>query len=113
MKIRFYDTASKFWMSRKLNGGLFCEQMEIPYQEFDFETGVLVGAGSEDFSPERYSYEIKDRWCYTWDGSKRDRGGHRRFDDHGIYRYRKSQSRVVKEFLQKKYNAALVEMRPW
>ena len=86
-------------------------QKEVEYREYDSESGDLVGAGSEDFSPERWNREVEDRWIWTWDGQKRNKGGYRWFECCGWSNFRKTEKKAYKEYLKNKYNAELVELR--
>ena len=58
--------------------------IEVEYKEYR-EDGSLKGIGTEDFSTERWS-AIHWGFVYTWDGQRRNKGGHRWFDFEGSYR---------------------------
>lgn len=85
-------------------------QWEIEYREYD-ENGNLIASGTEDFSRERH-LEIDEKWIWTWDGQKRNRGGHRAFECMGTVKFNLNQQREVMRFLSKKYSdQALVQLR--
>lgn len=111
MKIRIYGKTLEIWTAEDERGRNRITQREISYHEYDSETGELVGAGSEDFSPERQKRELEDRWAWTWDGERRNKGGKRWFEDHGLVRFRKSEKAEVKKYLQNKYGAAELQLR--
>lgn len=111
MKIRVYGKVLNIWCETDENGRERITQEEVAYKEYDTETMELVGTGSEDFSLERRRKEIEDRWIYAWDGQKRNKGGYRWFRCEGDIQFRKCEKKIVKEYLKKKYNAALIELR--
>lgn len=106
MTVRFYGKTLQIWEN---DGQLI--QMEKAYTDYDIETGEIKATGSEDFSPMRWVYETEDRWVWTWDGKKRNRGGHRWFEQHNLMQYRRNDRKLVKEYFKNKYNAELVELR--
>lgn len=83
---------------------------EIAYKEYDSETCEVVGAGTEDFSLDRWKLDTDSNWVWVWKGAL-NRGGHRRFEDIGFVRYRKSNKKQVKEFFNNKYKAKLTQLR--
>lgn len=86
-------------------------QYEVEYMEFDVETFEVVAAGTEDFSLDRYHKEILDKIVCTWNGEKRNAGGHRWFERATTTKYRRGDGEHVKAFYKKKYNAAEIELR--
>ena len=85
-------------------------QYEIAYKEYD-ENGNLVATGTEDFSRERYK-QIDTQWVWTWDGIKRNRGGHRSFECMGTVTFNLNNKGDVMRYLRTKYNnAALIQLR--
>ena len=110
-RVRIYGKVLQRWYDTNENGRTYLVQRELAYKEYDVETGELVGAGSEDFSPERYAREISERWIYTWDGESRNAGGYRRFQDQGQIKFRRSEARRVKALLKDRYGAEIVELR--
>ena len=85
-------------------------QYEFSYKDYDMD-GRLIGSGSEDFSPARKRMAMSERWVWTWDGKKRNRGGYRAFECQGLIKYRDSDRKDIKEFLKNKYGCELVELR--
>ena len=110
MAVRIYGKNLNYWKVEDERGREIIRQIEIAYREYE-TTGELVGAGSEDFSPERESREIEDRWVWTWDGQRLNKGGKRWFKCAGLIRFRKSEKAAVKAYLQTKYNAAVLQLR--
>lgn len=85
-------------------------QRELEYKEYDLD-GNLLATGSEDFSTERYR-EIDSQWLWTWDGNKRNKGGHRWFDCLGLVKFNintKREALVLMKALHK--DAAVVQLR--
>ena len=99
------------WTSEDERGRERVTQREIAYQDINPATGELEGVGSEDFSPAREGRDIEYKWIYTWDGQKRNKGGHRWFTCHGTIKYRKSGRKAVQEYLKNKYHAEVVQLR--
>lgn len=111
MKIRLYGKTLEIWTAEDEQGRKRITQREIRYYEYDSETGERLGIGSEDFSPERQGIELEDRWIWTWDGERRNKGGNRWFEDHGLIRFRKSEKAEVKRYLKNKFGAAELQLR--
>ncbi|MBR3238813.1 MAG: hypothetical protein IKF99_10285 [Oscillospiraceae bacterium] len=109
-RIRIYGRTLNTWVSQDERGREIIIQKEIEYTDFD-ETGSVLCKGSEDFSPERQRTEIEERWIYTWDGVKRNKGGYRWFEDRGLCKFRKNEKKAVKQFMQKRYNAEILQLR--
>lgn len=87
-------------------------QYEIAYREFDATTGEIVGAGSEDFSTVRYRMSTTRAWVWTWDGRRRNRGGHRRFECRGYVTFRSSERTALRKYLRVKYpDADAIDIR--
>lgn len=111
MTIRIYGKVLNKWMAEDINGRMRITQREIEYREYDSETGEITAIGSEDFSPKREAEELAEKWIWTWDGKKLNRGGHRWFECHGSIRYRKSERASVKQYLEGKYTAEALQLR--
>lgn len=111
MRIRLYGKILQEWRAEDLNGRERLIQREIAYKEYDSETGELVGTGSEDFSPDRFYKEIATKYAWTWDGKKYNKGDHRWFECQGWYKFRKSERKAVKAYLQNKYKAVELQLR--
>ena len=109
-KVRIYGKELQRWTATDLSGREITTQVEYSYKEYN-EAGELVGIGSEDFSPERMRAELDNPSVYTWDGERRNKGGHRWFDYRGFYRIRKSERQAFKALMKKRYGAELVELR--
>ena len=77
MKIRVFGKTLETWYDVDEKGRKRISQKEISYKEYDADTGILCGAGSEDFSPERLANETVEKWIWTWDGKHVNKGGHR------------------------------------
>ena len=112
-KVRIYKPFwTKVWTVRDIiTSRDVVVQYEYSYTEIDTESGNVVGMGTEDFSPERYRREVVTRWIYTWDGTRRNKGGHRWFDDRGRVTYRRTQVADVREYYRNRYQAAEVQLR--
>lgn len=83
---------------------------EIQYREYR-EDGSLKMVGTEDFSTKRMCKYINAKCVFTWDGQKRNKGGKRFFDYHGIYRYTGS-NKQLKAYIQTQYpKAELIDLR--
>lgn len=108
--IRLYGDILEKWLQENENGRQILVQVEKSYKEFDLN-GFLVNVGSEDFTPERLNQEVDEKFIYTWDGEKRNNGGYRQFECKGLIHFRKSERKLVREYLVNKYNAEKVELR--
>lgn len=87
-------------------------QTEEAYKEYSLEDGSLVMVGTEDFANGRYKKEIDERYVWTWDGKKYNKGGKRWFECRKLIRFRKSERKFVKEYLKMKYpEAELIQLR--
>lgn len=111
MAVRIYGQTVKVWKSEDERGRSIITQKEIAYKEFDPETGEVVGVGTEDFSLERYYREVEEKWLYTWDGQKRNKGGYRWFEGQGQVRYRKQDNKSAKKYYKNRFHAELVQFR--
>ena len=109
--IRIYGKELERWTYDDEKGRERTYQIEYAYKEYDAETMDICNAGSEDFSLDRWNSEIEKRWVYAWDGNKRNKGGYRWFENQGYIKFRKSEKKLVKEYLRKKYNAEIIELR--
>ena len=85
-------------------------QTEIEYKEWDSETFELVGAGSEDFSADRFRKEMMNKFVYAWNG-KRNAGGHRWFECVGTVNYKRGDAAYVKAMYRDRHNAYDIELR--
>ena len=108
---RIYGKRLQEWTREDEQGRVRLVQVEIEYKEYD-EEGDLVGAGSEDFSLERLHKTLaQNKLVYTWDGQRRNKGGHRWFDFQGYITFNKKQSTLIKDHLMRRYGAELVQLR--
>ena len=83
------------------------KQVEVAYNDYDVESGELVGVGTEDFSRERYK-TIITKLLWTWDGERRNAGGHRWFEYTGLdYKYIRGEGRKVKRFIQNAFERSV------
>ena len=112
MTARLYGKIIRIWKATDEKGREHAQQYEIMYKDVDAETGETKGIGTEDFSPERRAKEIEERWVYTWDGKKLNRGGHKRFDEKGFLKFRKADQKAVKQYIgTKNPEAVLIQLR--
>ncbi len=112
MVVRIYGETLNVWTYTDDNGREYTRQLEKAYKEYDSETNELVGVGSEDFSLDRWHKEAEERWVWTWDGVKRNKGGHRWFECVGYCTFRKSHKKGLKELMMTRHpEAALVQLR--
>lgn len=103
-KIRIYGKVLNRWLE---NISAYVDRMvqiELEYNEYDVESGALVGTGSEDFSRKRYESIIKPD-IYTWDGEKVNKGGHKWWDYRGYVTINKTDRKALKQYMANKYNA--------
>lgn len=107
---RIYGKVLETWEHEQENGRVRTYQVEIAYKEYDAD-GELVGAGSEDFSKDRYHKELREAYVWTWDGEKRNKGGYRWFEFEGRTIYRRKDVKLIKDHYRRVYNAAAVELR--
>ena len=118
MTIRIYGKTVntwKAWETYLYNGAEERErevitQREVEYKEYD-ENGELVAVGTEDFSAERYR-EICEKWVWTWDGQKLNKGGHRWFECQGTIKFNLNQQKDIMRYLRNKYSdASVIQLR--
>lgn len=118
-KIRLYGTTVNTWEHEVerisgRDGKLFKVvqryQVEIEYKEYLLD-GLLVGGGTEDFSFERYKQDVVKRYIYTWNGKAYHKSGNKKFAYHGLCQFRKTERDEVREYLKRKYNAKLLQLR--
>lgn len=110
--VRVYGKVINRWYGEDNKGRKITTQKEVEYKEYDAETGALRATGTEDFSPERWNKEVAEHWIYTWDGEKRNKGGHRWFEDRGRYVYRKSEKKALEQLMKTRYSdAEMVQLR--
>lgn len=105
-KVRVYGKNTYTWYD-EITGHY--TQKEYEYREFDTVTGQLVGMGTEDFSSERYKNDVSEFWAWYWTGEY-NRGGHRKFEDYGFVKCRKSDRKNFREFLKNKYNTEVIRL---
>ncbi len=114
-RVRFYGKTLNVWNHTVNRNGRKMQvayQTEEAYKEYHLEDGAIAGAGSEDFSPERYKEEVAKYWVWTWDGKKYNKGGKRWFECMGLVKFRKSEKKLVKEYLKMRYpEAELIQLR--
>ncbi len=86
--------------------------LEYSYTEYRVIDGVasLKGKGTEDFSINRYNSEMHCKGIYTWDGERRNKGGHRWFDYRGFVDYIGS-TKALKAVMMQKYGCEEVSLR--
>lgn len=109
-RIRVYGKKLNEWYHLDQNDRNRLAQVEYSYKEYN-EDGELVGIGSEDFSSARLKGDMSSFWVWTWDGERLNKGGHRWFECRGYVKCRRSDKKAYKKLAQKKYGAALVELR--
>ncbi|WP_373262356.1 hypothetical protein [Hungatella hathewayi] len=107
---RIYGKTLNTWFIEDEKGREILRQVEIAYKEYN-ECGELIGAGSEDFSRERYNREIVHKQVFSWNGEKRNKGGKRWFDDLGFVTIIKSDSKIAKEYLTNLHGSTLLQLR--
>ena len=113
-KVRIYGRVVNRWRAMTDHGFNVTIQFEVAYRDYDADTGDLLATGTEDFSPERCRFEqLKlNRYVYTWDGQRRNKGGHRWFEEQTCIGYRQADAKLVKQYLSHKYPAAeLIQIR--
>lgn len=111
MAVRIYGKTLEVWKSTDEEGRTRNVQYEIAYADYDEETGWITGVGSEDFSTERYHNYLVERWVWTWDGFRLNKGGHRRFECRGYIRFHKGDGAAVKRIMGMNYGATAVQLR--
>lgn len=113
--LRLYGKKLKVWKeTEKLATGHEYErttQVELAYKTVNLD-GDVVAAGSEDFSPERMDSSLVYLDIWTWDGEKRDRGGHRYFDRQKRVRINRADKKKLRRVVAKWYpQAAEISIR--
>lgn len=109
--VRIYGKVINRWLVTDEKGRDRLTQLEFTYRDVD-ENGKTVATGSEDFSSERLRTQTERRHIYTWDGQRRNKGGHRWFDYEGSILFRKSEYKELKAYLKNRYpNAEKIEAR--
>lgn len=98
IKVRFYHNIIKKWDAGFNSSDV---AFEIEYREYTLD-GELVGYGTEQFSNPRWRDEIVYATPYFWDGERRNKGGHRWFDELYTVKIRKSERKYVREFFRRK-----------
>lgn len=108
MKVRVYGKTVNEWYDE---GGILI-QKEVAYKDYDTEDGTVWGIGTEDFSVERWWKDTDRKWVWTWDGKKRNRGGHRWFEEVRHLSFRKCQRSELRKLLKTWYpEAELIQLR--
>lgn len=79
-------------------------QHEIGYTEYDAE-GNKVGAGTEDFSAERFE-NLKFYRVFAWDGKTYNKGGNRWFEQKLVVRIDRRNRKRLKEIAVKWFPTA-------
>lgn len=83
--------------------------IEFDYKEYRMD-GSLYSMGSEQFSKERMIEQMKCGYVCVWDGKKRNKGGHRVWDEKETIQY--TDRKAVNEYIKNKYSDyALVQLR--
>lgn len=113
-RVRLYGRELERWCVEDEKGRSIMRQVELEYTEYDIETGEIVAVGSEDFSRERYK-SLLFKMVWTWDGKKRNAGGHRWFEYSRDVKYIKGKGKEVKTYLKNMYKMSVgiedVELR--
>lgn len=117
MTVRIYGKTLNQWTAVDERGREVLTQVELAYKEYDSRTCELVRAGSEDI-PMGNNPAARNRYALaevrTWDGRRLNKGGYRWWEYQGIVRYRPSDRKALREYIEHKYpSAALVELRPY
>lgn len=87
------------WFDRKTLR-IFSDRLyEVDYLEYNMN-GEIVGAGSEDFSGERWRNGAVYRRVFAWDGKRYNKGGNKWFEELAMKTVRKSDARNLKTVLQ-------------
>jgi hypothetical protein len=82
---------------------------EVPYKEYRAD-GSILQLGTEDFSSQRLK-TLKKKYVWTWNGEKRNKGGHRWFECQELVTFNGS-TKELKTVLGIKYpDAKLIELR--
>ena len=107
-KVRIYkDIVNKWDVYDEVKGRMVTTQYEVSFAEY-YTDGTFYRIGTEDFSADRYNKQVRLGWVYTWNGTRRNRGGNRWFDFQGSVQYLKGQAKDVKEFLKTRFPGAEV-----
>ena len=86
------------------------EYFEVEYTEYRND-GTIKGTGTEDFITKRWN-SVKAHMVYTWDGTKRNKGGYRWFDYHGIIWHTGTRKQLTEVLRLAKYqNCKLIDLR--
>lgn len=110
-KVRIYGKTVNTWTTYDIiKDREYTTQYEVAYTDY-FIDGRVAGKGTEDFSPERYRRDIKEGWVFTWDGERRNKGGHRWFREEGHIKFRKAEGKMVNKLLTNKHKAEVVQIR--
>lgn len=111
-KIRIYGKTLNRWTAAQTINDIerdVTTQIEIAYKDYYLD-GTVAGSGSEDFSPERYRKEIATYEARTWDGNKRNRGGHKAWDQRDTYTIKRDNLKMLKYFCKMRYSADNIMM---
>lgn len=98
------------WFDRKTLR-IFSDRLyEVDYLEYNMN-GEIVGAGSEDFSGERWRDGSVYRRVFAWDGKRYNKGGNKWFEELAMKRVRKSDARNLKTVLQAMIGSEYAEIQ--
>lgn len=106
-RVRIYGKRINTWTHVLEDGREVACQYEYAYRDYDVDTCELVGVGTEDFSMERYHKHLRGGWVNSWDGVRRNKGGHRWFENFGFVLYRRGESKLVAEYFNNKFKKIL------
>lgn len=108
--VRLYGKTVEMWTATNERGRDVMTQAEIEYKEYN-ALGELVATGTEDFSRDRYK-EITWAYVWTWDGERRNKGGHKWFERRFFIKFRKAERQTLKRYLTARYpEAAEIQIR--
>ena len=110
LPMRVYGKVVRSWTNVNERGHDILVAKEVAYTDYDADWNV-VGTGTEDFSPARWKSDVIEKWVWAWDGSRRNAGGHRWFDCHGLWKVRKSDRKEFVAAVAKRFYAADVSLR--
>lgn len=98
------------WFDRKTLR-IFSDRLyEVDYLEYNMN-GEIVGAGSEDFSGERWRDGAVYRRVFAWDGKRYNKGGNKWFEELSMKKVRKSDARNLKTVLQAMIGSEYAEIQ--
>ena len=98
------------WFDRKTLR-IFSDRLyEVDYLEYNMN-GEIVGAGSEDFSGERWRDGAVYRRVFAWDGKRYNKGGNKWFEELAMKTVRKSDARNLKTVLEAMIGSEYAEIQ--